>query len=152
MGMMGPEGPRGETGAQGSDGPRGPEGIQGTQGVQGVQGERGQQGPVGPRGPSGVAKAAASFSANTLTETYDAGSNLSFSVVDDGNPDESYLRVTVFETTLTMFNNVFQVNANAIGITQTITYDGGDAVIRFFNMSGDIIDLDDLQQITVIVF
>lgn len=83
---------------------------------------------------------------------YDAGSNLNFFVEDDGDEDESYLRVSLFETELTMFNNIFQVNANQIGITQTVEYVDGDAIIRFFTMDGEVVDLDTLARITVIVF
>jgi hypothetical protein len=152
MGMMGPEGPRGDDGAQGPVGPRGVDGAQGIQGIQGIQGERGQQGPVGPRGPSGVATAAASYSGTSLSETYDAANNLNFFVEDDGDEDESYLRVSLFDTDLTMFNNVFQVNANQLGIMQTVEYVNGDAIIRFFNMAQEPVDLDTLERITVIVF
>ncbi len=35
---------------------------------------------------------------------------------------------------------------------QTIEYVDGDAIIRFFNMNGEIVDADTLARITVLVF
>lgn len=83
---------------------------------------------------------------------YDAGSNLTFTAEDDGNPAETYLRVSLFEEDLTMFNNVFQVNSNTLGVVQTITYVDGDAIIRFLDLDGNPIDLDTLQMITLVIF
>jgi hypothetical protein len=152
MGMMGPQGFTGETGDRGPEGPRGQNGIQGVQGVQGIQGERGQEGPVGPRGLSGVATAAASYSVTTQTEKYDAGNNIMFTTADDEGGEITYLQVAVFEMDLTMFNSIVHVSANTIGITQMVTYQDGFAVIRFFDFQGNAVDLDTLQDVTVIVF
>jgi|GEM_PF-3561891 len=71
---------------------------------------------------------------------------------DDGNANETYLRVSLFDTDLTMFNNLFQITTNTLGVMQTVTYDNGDAIIRFFDMNGNIVDLDTLEQISLIVF
>jgi len=153
MGMMGPEGPRGLTGDNGEDGATGLTGPQGVQGIQGVQGERGQQGPVGPRGPSGVATAAGTFDTDDRTEIYDTGNNLTFFVEEvDGDDSGTYLVVSLFDTDLTMFNSIIHVSTNSIGVTQTITYEDGNAIIRFFTMDGEVVDLDTLEDVTVLVF
>ena len=89
----------------------------------------------------------------TRNEVYDAGSNIMFSVTDDNDDDNaSVLRIDLFETDLTMFNSVIQATTYTIGVTQRVDYENGDAVIRFFTMAGDVVDLDTLENVMVIIF
>ena len=85
---------------------------------------------------------------------YDAGSNLTFFTEEtEGNEDGTYLIVSVFEMDLTMFNSVVQVSTSTPGVTHTVTYEDGNAVIRFFTSTGEeVFDLDDLENVTVVVF